>query len=272
VLLSAPETVDAADVVLMEGTYGDRNHRPYDQTIKEFVQVLEEAHRDGGNVLVPAFAVGRTQEVLYHLARLQREERLKQAMVVLDSPMAIEVTHLYQRHRELLDPHDMEALGKGAAEHFMRTLHFLRLARTTEESMAINRIQGGAIIIAGSGMCEGGRILHHLEHNLWRRQAHVVFVGFQAQGTLGRHIIDGAPSVRLYGHDIAVRAKVHTLGGFSAHAGQSQLIDWAKGIGGDPRFYFVHGEPKALQGLQQELRRKTKITATIPSLGDTIEI
>ncbi|MCG3200248.1 MAG: Ribonuclease [Gammaproteobacteria bacterium] len=270
VLMPPPTAMESADVVLMEGTYGDRDHRPYAETVAEFVEALEAAHRDGGNVLIPAFAVGRTQEVLFHLARLHRTGRLKQSFVVLDSPMAIDVTQLYQRHRALLDPEDLAKLGGG--RHFKQALDFLRLARTPEDSMAINRFQSGAIIIAGSGMCEGGRIRHHFKHNLWRRQTHLIFVGFQAQGTLGRRIVDGAASVRLFGQDIAVKAAIHTLGGFSAHAGQAQLLDWARHFKGKPRFYLVHGEEEALSTLQNAMRRAARIESVVPGLNDVIEI
>lgn len=270
VLMPPPTAMESADVVLMEGTYGDRDHRPYTETVTEFGEALEAAHRDGGNVLIPAFAVGRTQEVLFHLARLHGAGRLKQSFVVLDSPMAIDVTQLYQRHHALLDPKDLAKLGSGG--HFKQALDFLRLARTPEDSMAINRFQSGAIIIAGSGMCEGGRIRHHFKHNLWRRQTHLIFVGFQAQGTLGRRIVDGAESVRLFGQEIAVKAQIHTLGGFSAHAGQAQLLGWARHFKGKPRFHLVHGEEEALSTLQDEMRRTARIESVVPRLNDVIEI
>ncbi|MEZ5447087.1 MAG: MBL fold metallo-hydrolase [Gammaproteobacteria bacterium] len=270
VLMPPPTAMESADVVLMEGTYGDRDHRPYIETVTEFAEALEAAHRDGGNVLIPAFAVGRTQEVLFHVARLHGTGKLRQSFVVLDSPMAIDVTQLYQRHRALLDPKDLAKLGGGG--HFKQALDFLRLARTPEDSMAINRFQSGAIIIAGSGMCEGGRIRHHFKHNLWRRQTHLIFVGFQAQGTLGRRIVDGAESVRLFGQDIAVKAQIHTLGGFSAHAGQAQLLGWARHFKGKPRFHLVHGEEAALSALQDAMRRTARIESVVPRLNDVIEI
>lgn len=270
VLMPAPELVDRADHLILEGTYGDRDHRRYEETITEFAAALDAAHEDGGNVLIPAFAVGRTQEILYHLAMLRMQGRLKQSAVFLDSPMAIEVTQLYQRHRALLDPRDLKALDDGG--QFRHSLDFLRLARTTEESMAINRFQGGAIIIAGSGMCEGGRILHHLKYNLWRRQTHVVFVGFQAQSTLGRRIVDGQESVRLFGHDVLVRARIHTLGGFSAHAGRAQLLEWAQRIGGRPHVYLVHGEVNALESLQLAMRQQTTLGVDVASFGMTVNL
>ncbi|MCH4563446.1 MBL fold metallo-hydrolase [Halomonas sp. EGI 63088] len=271
VLMKDPEKVFDADLVLMESTYGDRDHRPLDETLEEFARVLEEAHADGGNVLIPAFAVGRTQEILYHLSVLYHEGRLRQQMVFLDSPLAIRVTELYQRARKSLDPEDLKVLNVAASGDTSRYLPILRLTRTVEESMAINRIHGGAIIIAGAGMCNGGRITHHFRYNLEKPNTRLVIVGFQAADTLGRQLVDGAERVRVFGQDLAVKARVHTLGGFSAHAGQSQLIGWAGAFRNAPRFYLVHGEPGAQQVLKRTLA-ESGIEAEIPAYGDRIEI
>ncbi|RTR07166.1 MBL fold metallo-hydrolase RNA specificity domain-containing protein [Halomonas nitroreducens] len=271
VLMKHPEKVYDADLVLMESTYGDRDHRPLEETLEEFAQVLEEAHRNGGNVLIPAFAVGRTQEILYHLSVLYHQGRLRQQMVFLDSPMAIRVTELYARKRKSLDPEDLKVLNIAAHGDPGQYLPILRLTRTVEESMAINRIHGGAIIIAGAGMCNGGRIVHHFRYNLERPSTRLVIVGFQAEGTLGREIIDGAERVRVLGEDLAVKARVHTLGGFSAHAGQRQLIGWAGAFHGQPRFYLVHGEPGAQLALQGALA-ESGIDAEIPTYRQRIEL
>lgn len=271
VLMKTPEKVYDADLVLMESTYGDRDHRPLTETLEEFAQVLEQAHADGGNVLIPAFAVGRTQEILYHLSVLYHEDRLRQQMVFLDSPMAIRVTELYARKRKALDPEDLKVLNVAAHGDPGQYLPVLRLTRTVEESMAINRIRGGAIIIAGAGMCNGGRIVHHFRHNLERPGTRLVIVGFQAEGTLGREIVDGAERVRVLGEELAVKAHVHTLGGFSAHAGQHDLIGWAGAFRGKPRFYLVHGEPGAQQALKVALAG-SGIEAQIPAYGDRIEL
>lgn len=271
VLMKDPEKVFDADLVLMESTYGDRDHRPLDETLEEFARVLEEALADGGNVLIPAFAVGRTQEILYHLSVLYHEGRLRQQMVFLDSPLAIRVTELYQRARKSLDPEDLKVLNIAASGDTSRYLPILRLTRTVEESMAINRIHGGAIIVAGAGMCNGGRIIHHFLYNLEKPATRVVIVGFQAAGTLGRQLVDGAERVRVLGQDLAVKARVHTIGGFSAHAGQTQLIGWAGAFRNGPRFYLVHGEP----GIQQVLKAalaESGIEAEVPAYGDRIEI
>ncbi|MCE8034196.1 MBL fold metallo-hydrolase [Halomonas sp. MCCC 1A11057] len=271
VLMKEPEKLFDADLVLMESTYGDRDHRPLEETLEEFAQVLEEAHASGGNVLIPAFAVGRTQEILYHLSVLYHEGRLRQQMVFLDSPMAIKVTELYHRARKSLDAEDLKVLNIAASGDVGRYLPILRMTRTVEESMAINRIHGGAIIIAGAGMCTGGRIVHHFRYNLEKPNTRLVIVGFQAAGTLGRQLVDGAERVRVLGQELAVRAKVHTIGGFSAHAGQSQLIGWAGAFRDHPRFYLVHGEPETQKVLKDALA-ESGIEAEIPLYGDCIEL
>lgn len=272
VLMNEPTRLEHADAVLIESTYGDRDHRPLDQTLDELAGILAEADRNGGNVLIPAFAVGRTQEVLYHLGMLYHEGRLPQQKVFLDSPMAIGVTRLYDRRRHLLDADDLDRLEEAGSRALERALPPLRFSASVEDSMAINRIKGGAIIIAGAGMCSGGRIRHHLKYNLWRQQNHVVIVGFQAEGTLGRMLVDGIRKVRLLGSEIAVKAQIHTLGGFSAHAGQSQLMAWAKGFRNRPVFYLVHGEQGAREALAAAMTQAGGLDAQIPQLGATITI
>lgn len=253
VLMPDPSPVKTADLVLMESTYGDRNHQPLQNTLEEFATALEEAHKAGGNVFIPAFALGRSQEILYYLGLLYHQGRLKQKMVVLDSPMAIEITKIYSELMAEFDRKDTKVLQGYGARDLQSFLPVLRLASSMEESMALNRVSGGAIVIAGSGMCNGGRIVHHLKHNLWKSSNHLIFVGFQAKGTLGRRLVDGEKRVKLFGQNIAVKATVHTIGGFSAHAGQDELLGWARMIGGQPRFYLVHGEPKAQQALQSRM-------------------
>lgn len=272
VLMNAPARLEHADAVLLESTYGDRDHRPLDDTIDELAEILQAAHDGGGNVFIPAFAVGRTQELLYHLSMLHHAGRLPQQQIFLDSPMAIQVTELYGRLRHLLNAEDLEELREAAGADLEHTLPQLQFTRTVEESMAINRIRSGAIVIAGAGMCNGGRILHHLKYNLWRPQAHIVIAGFQAQGTLGRMLVDGVERVKLLGEQVVVKAQVHTLGGFSAHAGQSQLIDWASAFRDRPVFHLVHGEPDARTALADALRASRDIDARVPEFGDRIEI
>jgi metallo-beta-lactamase family protein len=272
-LLRDPTTIHEADVILLESTYGDRNHRPPAQTIEELKQALRAAADSGGNVLIPAFAVGRTQEILYLLGKFYHEHALPQRAVFLDSPMAIEATEIYHEHMSLFNKDEISELHRADAANLHAWLPVLRTSRTAEESMAINQITGGAIIIAGSGMCNGGRIRHHLKHNLWRTESHVVFVGFQAQGTPGRALVDGAQQIRLLGSDIAVKARIHTLGGFSAHAGQRQLIDWARGFAARrPRMYLVHGEAEKAEILRDRLHAEIGLEALLPCHGQRIDI
>ncbi len=271
VLMREPARIRDADVVLMESTYGDRDHRPMADTLEEFSRVLEEANEAGGNVLIPAFAVGRTQEILYHLGRLHHEGRLRQQRIFLDSPMAIRVTELYARSWRALDRDDVQALHCAAGGDPARYLPGLRATRTVEESMAINRIRGGAIIIAGAGMCTGGRILHHFRYNLARSSCRVIIVGFQATGTPGRMLVDGAENLRILGEEIPVRARVHTIGGFSAHAGRTHLVLWAGAFRDKPRFWLVHGEPGAQQALSVAMK-DAGMDASVAVHGDVIPL
>lgn len=227
-LLRDPVTIESADVLLLESTYGDRNHRPIDETLKEFENIILEASENGGNILIPSFAVGRTQEIIFRLGDLYQKGILRHQAVYLDSPMAIAVTEVYHRYQNIFNSEDNHSIRHGKSGSLHTFLPVLRYSPTTEESMALNKIEAGAIIIAGSGMCTGGRIRHHLKHNLWKRSAHVVIVGYQAIGTPGRALVDGVKTFRLGSEEIIVNAAIHTLGGFSAHASQSQLLDWIK--------------------------------------------
>lgn len=272
VLMNDFERIEGADVVLMESTYGNRNHRPLKETIDELAGILAQAHKDGGNVLIPAFAVGRTQEILYHLALLYHDGRVPQQRIFLDAPMGTEVSELYVRSHRKLNAEDLATLHEAAEGDFSRYLPPLRVTRSVEDSMQINRLHGGAIIIAGSGMCDGGRIRHHLRHNLSRRECHVVIAGFQAGGTLGRRLVDGASSVHLLGDEVAVNARIHTLGGFSAHAGQSHLVAWAGAFRTRPVFYLVHGEQEAREALRDALEAELGTEVHLPGPGDSVTI
>lgn len=255
-LLRDPATIKEADVLLMESTYGDRDHRSLSETLKEFESIITEASKTGGNILIPSFAVGRTQEIIYRLGELYQQGKLKQQAIYLDSPMAIAATEVYHRHQDIYNREDIAALRQAKSGSLHLFLPTLRYSRTTEESIALSRIESGAIIIAGSGMCSGGRIRHHLKHNLWKKKNHVVIAGFQVNGTPGRALIDGAKTFHIGGDEIAVKAKIHTLGGFSAHAGQSQLIDWIGGFNNPPRTFLIHGNPEAKITLSEKLAKK----------------
>lgn len=270
VLMNNPATLEQADVVLMEGTYGDRNHRNLDATLDQLESLLSEAWDAGGNVLIPSFAVGRTQEILFHLGCLYHQGKLNHWQVFLDSPMAIAVTRVYDHWLKLLDSEDIRRLSdnhRRSLEHFLPSLN---LTVGTEESMAINRIARGAIIIAGSGMCTGGRIRHHFKQRIWQRNNTIIFIGYQARGTLGRRLVNGATNVKLFGEEYLVRAKIETLGGFSAHAGQSELIQWLSNFETEPQVFLVHGDPKALDKLSQKLWADKAIQTKIPVRGQSI--
>jgi metallo-beta-lactamase family protein len=269
-ILRDPTPPDRADLVFLESTYGDREHRPQEETMREFREILERAVREGQKVLIPAFAVGRSQEVLYRLAGLVREKQLPEFPVYLDSPMAIAATRLYAKHQSLFDEEASALMRRGP---FLHDLRGLRFTETAAESRALNDSWEMGVIVAGSGMCDGGRIVHHLRHNLWRRNVVVLIVGFQAQGTLGRRLVEGAREVRIFGEKVVVRAGVHTLGGFSAHAGQSGLVEWGAHLAPSrPRFLLTHGEPRACEGLRAALRARLGIEAECPNRGDTISL
>ncbi|HEX9207793.1 MAG TPA: MBL fold metallo-hydrolase [Steroidobacteraceae bacterium] len=252
-ILRDPEGDGQADLVVMESTYGDRTHRDRAATLDEFGSILKAAHRGGGNVLIPAFAVGRSQEILYELAMHFDAWEVGRWQVFLDSPMAIEASQVYWQHPEL---YDAEASAARRRADHMPALPNLTLCRTAMESMAINAVRDGAIIIAGSGMCTGGRIVHHLRLNLPRPETNVLFSGFQAVGTLGRAIVDGRTLVRIFGEQVPVRASVHTLGGFSAHGDQVDLLRWHATLHGKPQTWLVHGEARGAEGLREVLAQK----------------
>jgi metallo-beta-lactamase family protein len=269
-LMNEPTVLDRADVLLVESTYGDRDHRGEEDTEVELRDILRETWQAGGNVMIPAFAVGRTQDLLFHLGCLHYQGELDNWQVFLDSPMAIAVTRVYDRWLKLLDGEDIRHLSdvhKNSLEKFLPTLN---LASGTEESMAINRIKSGAIIIAGSGMCTGGRIRHHFKQRIWDRRNTIIFTGYQARGTLGRVIVDGAKTIRMFGEEYVVNARVETLGGLSAHSGQRELLAWVAGFQPQPRTLLVHGEPTAQDVLADRLWQDQKLKVRIPARGDSI--
>jgi metallo-beta-lactamase family protein len=267
-ILHDPWRFESADLVLMESTYGDRRHRGRDDTERELGAALQQAARDGGNVLVPAFAIGRSQELLYLLARHYADWHMARWKIFLDSPMAIAASKVYWRHPER---YDAEAMRLREGFHGLPPLPNLTLAETADESRAINHVRGGAIIIAGSGMANGGRILHHLKHNLARPECHVLIVGFQAPGTLGRQLVDRAPEVRIHGQMVQNRAQLHTLGGLSAHGDQADLLRWYDSFTPRPPVFIVHGEVPAGEALAKELRARGA-TATVTRPGLTIDL
>jgi metallo-beta-lactamase family protein len=258
-LLPPPAAPAAADIVVMESTYGDRLHRPFGESAEELLAAITDAFGRGGNVVVPTFALERAQEILYVLRQGIKESRLPPAMpVFLDSPMAIGATQIFERHPEAYGPGLARLFAQRVDPFGFAGLHF---TRDPAESIAINRIGGGAVIMAGSGMCTGGRVRHHLRHNLWRPEASIVFVGFAAKGTLARRIIDGAERVQLFGEEVAVRARVHMINGFSAHADQQELTLWQHGIADIGTTYLVHGEEAAMAALRPHLAGPVEMPA-----------
>jgi metallo-beta-lactamase family protein len=263
-ILHDPWRFESADVVLIESTYGDRRHRGREDTERELGAILAQAARDGGNVIVPAFAIGRSQELLYLLAKHYGEWHLARWKIFLDSPMAIAASKVYWRHP---DRFDEEATRLREGFRGLPPLPNLTLSETADESRAINNVRGGAIIIAGSGMANGGRILHHLKHNLERPECHVLIVGFQAPGTLGRLLVDRAPEVRIHGRTVRNNAQVHTLGGLSAHGDQADLLRWYDSFTPPPPVFIVHGEVLPGDALAKELRKRgAAATVTRPGL------
>ncbi len=254
-VLQDPVQIPAADYLCVESTYGNRAHRSFAETCDELAEVLRRTLKvDGGNVIIPAFAVGRTQELLFVLADLVRAGRIDRLDVVVDSPMASAVTELTVRHDDLWDEETLElyAWTRHHADRFN-----LRFVQDVEESMALNSVRGGLVIISASGMCDAGRIKHHLRYNLGRRECAIVIAGFQAAGTLGRRLVDGARQVTLFRERIPVRARIHTIGGLSAHADQPALLNWLRGFRSPPRRTFVvHGEPTAAAALAEVVERE----------------
>lgn len=268
-ILRDPTPVADADILVMESTYGDRAHRDQATTLDEMVTVISETRRRGGNVIMPAFAVGRTQEILYHLHCLARQGRLRDLSIFVDSPMADRATQITKSHLSLFDEQARNLVDWHETAPDRPRLQFTASA---EESKALNQIEGGAIIISASGMCDAGRIRHHLRHNLPRPESAILITGFQAEGTLGRRLVDGARRVRIFGDDVPVRASVHTLNGFSAHADQPALMEWASRFRRAPsRVIITHGEAQVAEILAGRLREEFGWPAVVPDRHATLE-
>ena len=251
-ILRNPTIPPEVDTVVMETTYGDRLHKQLQPSIEELYEIINETIGRGGNIIIPTFALERAQEILYYLREGVNNNSLKHfTNVFLDSPMAISATQIFERHPECYDKETLQAATGGKDPFDLPGLHF---TRETSESMAINRIDGGAVIMAGSGMCTGGRVRHHLKHNLWGSKNSVIFVGFAAIGTLARRIVDGAKQVSIYGEDIRVNASIHTIGGFSAHADQAELLAWHQQTGNPKTTFLIHGEEKSMHTFAKKLK------------------
>jgi metallo-beta-lactamase family protein len=259
-----------ADVVFMESTYGDRDHRSLQETAVETREVIKQAIEAGSKILVPVFAVGRTQLLLYLLAGAFQRGTLPSFPIYIDSPMAIEATKLYQKHTELFDD---EALAMQQSGDLRTELEGVKFCPTADDSRALNFTKGACMIMAGAGMCTGGRILHHFRHNLARKGTMVMFVGYQGQGSLGRMLVDGKKNVTILGEKVPVRASIHTFGGLSGHAGQSDLLRWFDSLAGShPRVFLTHGEERGRQPLGKLIEERYKLPVGYPKLRETIEI
>ncbi|MEM6640350.1 MAG: MBL fold metallo-hydrolase [Pseudomonadota bacterium] len=241
-ILRDPESLPRADLIVLESTYGGRRHRPRQETIDELGEIIRGSGKRSGNILIPAFAVGRSQELLYTLGKHYDEWDVGRYQIFLDSPMAIEASRIYWDYPHLYDD---EATKLRREHDQMPPLPNLTLSKSPDQSRAINRLNGGAIVIAGSGMCNGGRILHHLKHNVWRPDAQVIIAGYQGSGSLGRRLVDGKATIKIHGETIRVAAKVHTVGGLSAHGDEDDLCRWYKPFRNRPPVFLVHGEKKS---------------------------
>jgi metallo-beta-lactamase family protein len=246
----------------LESTYGDRLHKTREETVQELLKIVQEAIAHQAKVVIPAFAVERTQDIIYTLGQFIRKGSIPPIPIYIDSPLAISATEIFKRNSDCFDQETKDLLlgGENPLE-----IPGILYTQTAEESKAINEDPRPGVIVSASGMCDSGRIKHHLKHHLWRKESHIVIIGYQAEGTIGRRIVDGAKTVRLFGEEIAVRAHIHTLGGFSAHADQKGLIDWLSHIN-NPRLevFINHGEEKVSMELSQLIREQFHLKTTVP--------
>ena len=265
-----PALVDEADYILVESTYGDRVHQGPEDTKKKIAEVINSTRQAGGNIIVPSFALERSQELLYYINELLLEKAIPHLMVFLDSPMAASITKVFQRHSELYDEEMNELLRHNGSPF---SFPGLKMIATSDESKAINHIRGTVMVIAGSGMCTGGRIKHHLANGIAKPENTIMFVGYQAVGTLGRQIVDGQKEVRILGQQYRVKAKVVRVNGFSAHADKQELLEWLSGLKRPPRKLFVvHGESESARHFGDFIHEKTGWPVTVPAYQDEITL
>lgn len=269
-IIRDPLFPEKADVIVVEGTYGNRNHKDIDDSVQEMKNAILHTFKKGGNVLIPSFAVERAQDLLYFLREFHMQGVLPPCKVFVDSPMAIRVTDVMRRHPSFFDE-ETEKIFRAIGDPF--DFPGLEFTRTPDESRKINFLKSQTIIIAGSGMCTGGRIKHHLKHNIWRKESSIIFVGYQASGTLGRDIVDGKKKVRIFREPYRVRARVYTIGGFSSHADRDILLDWVGHKKALKRVFLVHGEGNVLRSLKKELQsRKMAKKIDIPGLHEQVSL
>ncbi len=269
-LLFDPAPLEKTDYLFMESTYGNRNHKNESNSLDELHEAIQRSYKLGGKVIIPTFAVERAQEILYCLSLLDADGKLPHNMpIYLDSPLAIKATQVFIDYKETLDTHEIKHNIEAIRNFSSKVIYTTK----TEESQALNALEGPAIILSASGMCNAGRIKHHLKHNIWRPETSIVFVGFQAVGTLGRKIVEGATSVNLMSNDLSVAAKIYTIGGFSAHAGQSQLLEWLGTIAKyKPHVVLIHGEKTAQETLAGLIKEQYKLDVSIPEYLEEMEL
>jgi metallo-beta-lactamase family protein len=269
-IMHDPSVFQRTDYIVMESTYGDRVHERTEDIGDDLAGIVKTAFAAGGKIIVPSFALQRSQEILYYLNILQMEKRIPPLTVYLDSPMAIKITEVYKRYSELFDQ-DMKELIRQHRSPF--DFPGLKMVESVEESKALNEIKGTVMIIAGAGMCTGGRIKHHLANNISRPECTVLFVGYQAIGTLGRQILEGAKSVRIHGQQYPVRARIAHLQGFSAHADRDELVRWLSKLSVNPkRIFITHGETKSAEQFSKYLNEKTGYNTSVPNYGTTVRL
>jgi metallo-beta-lactamase family protein len=274
-IIRDPSIIESADYLVIESTYGDRVHENQSNRFEYFLDIINETIDKGGNVVIPSFAVGRTQEVIYELNKEKEsyDSKLKKLFsipVFVDSPLAISATEVFRNNLDCFDEEAREYINNGD-----NPLDFpgLQFTKTPEESKSLNERDDSSIIISASGMCEAGRIKHHLKHNLWRKESTILFVGYQAQGTLGRKLIDGAKKVKIFGEDISVNARIEMIEGFSGHADKEGLLNWVEGFNQKPsKIFIVHGEEESIVSFANEINDKFKIDTIIPEKGESFVI
>lgn len=268
-IIKDPTIIDGADYLVVESTYGDRLHQIYDKE-QALCEIINDTMDRGGNVIIPSFAVGRTQTLIYYLYRLWKAGKIDDIPIIIDSPLAIEASSVFAKNSQDFDEKTLSLMNNGQFEIIPQ----LRFCKTPEESRALNSSESSAVIISASGMADAGRILHHLKHNLWRPESTVLFVGYQAEGSLGRRLVDGIKRVKVMGEDVVVRAKIQMLEGFSAHADSAQILAWAESMQNPKpaKIFIVHGETPAQDVLKETLEKKLGIEAYVPFKGDVAEI
>jgi metallo-beta-lactamase family protein len=264
------ESFHDADLLFLESTYGGRDHRSFGETVAEFEEIVIDTVQNGGKILVPTFAIGRAQLITLLLGKMFRAGKVKPFPIFLDSPMAIEATNIYLKYADLFDDEMKAYIRDRPLRDDLKTM---KLTPTADESRTINDVRGACLVMAGAGMCNGGRILHHLRANLWKPSTHVLIVGYQGEGSLGRRLVDGEKEVKIFGEKIAVKATIHTLGGFSAHAGQTDLMRWFDVIApSKPRVVLTHGEDDQRGALAKLIQQRYRLPSKLPKLSEVIEL